>query len=153
MDDLTLTSPAFDDGESIPDRYGRGADDVNPPLTVSGVPDDAASLALLVDDPDAQEPAGKIWVHWVVWNVPPDADIPEDWSPGGGATEGVNDFDERGYGGPAPPDREHTYRFTLFALDTTLDLPRSAGKPELTDAIEGHVVEQARLTGTYAPHG
>lgn len=152
MEDLTLSSPAFDDSEPIPEKHGYEADNVSPPLSVSGVPDDAESLALVVDDPDAMEPAGKIWDHWVVWNIPTDVEIPEGWNPSAdGATEGKNDFDETGYGGPAPPDREHTYRFKLYALDTMLDLPASAGKDALEDAMEGHVRDEALLKGTYAP--
>lgn len=152
MGDLTLSTPAFDDGDPIPEKYGYEVDNVNPPLAVSGVPDDAASLALVMDDPDAMEPAGKVWDHWVVWNIPTDVEIPEGWDPTiDGATEGSNDFDETGYGGPAPPDREHTYRFKLYALDTTLDLSGSAGKDTLEDAMEGHILDEALLEGTYAP--
>jgi Raf kinase inhibitor-like YbhB/YbcL family protein len=152
MSELALSSPAFDDGERIPEQYGHDAADVSPPLTVSGVPDEAISLALVMDDPDAVEPAGKVWDHWVVWNVPPDAELPEGWDPeADGATEGTNDFGERGYGGPAPPDREHTYRVRLFALDTTLDLPASADKEDLKVAMSGHVIAEAKLEGTYAP--
>jgi len=152
MSEFTLSSPAFDDGERIPEKHGHDAADVSPPLTVSGVPDEATSLALVMDDPDAVEPAGTIWDHWVVWNVPPDATLPEGWDPeADGASEGTNDFGERGYGGPAPPDREHTYRFRLFALDTALDLPASADKEDLKVAMSGHVLDEAKLTGTYAP--
>ncbi|WP_049924592.1 YbhB/YbcL family Raf kinase inhibitor-like protein [Halopiger djelfimassiliensis] len=151
MADLTLTSPAFDDGERIPDQYGYEADDVNPPLEIDGVPDDAESLALIVDDPDAKAPAGKVWDHWIVWNVPTDeTTIPENWSPESiGAAEGTNDYGDTGYGGPNPPDREHTYRFTLFALDTTLELGADADADALRDAMDGHVVSQDRLEGTY----
>lgn len=151
MADFTLRSPEFDDGERIPDRYGYEADDVNPPLEIDGVPDDADSLALLVDDPDAMEPAGKVWDHWIVWNVPPEeSSIPEDWTPDDvGATEGTNDYGGTGWGGPNPPDREHTYRFECYALDTTLDLPADASADDLRDAMEGHVLDEARLEGTY----
>lgn len=150
---LRISSSAFEVGAPIPEEYGHDAENVNPPLSVSGVPDDAASLALVVDDPDAVEPAGKVWDHWTVWNVPPEVqEIPEDWDPeADGATEGTNDFDERGYGGPAPPDREHTYRFKLYALDTSLDLSPSVGREEVEDAVDGHVVDDAVLEGTYAP--
>lgn len=152
MGDLTLSSPAFDDGESIPEKHGYEAGNVSPPLSVSGVPAEAESLAIVVDDPDAIEPAGKVWDHWIVWNVPIDAEIPEGWDPtDDGATEGTTDFGETGYGGPAPPDRKHTYRFRLYALDTTIDLPSSAGKDDLEDAVEGHVLDEAFLEGTYAP--
>ncbi|MFB6147153.1 MAG: YbhB/YbcL family Raf kinase inhibitor-like protein [Halobacteriaceae archaeon] len=148
---LQLTSPTFDDGAPIPDQYGYTARNVNPPLHVAGVPAAAASLALVVDDPDAVEPAGQVWDHWVVWNVDPDTTtVPEDWD-AAGAVEGQNDYGEVGYGGPNPPDREHTYRFVLYALDVTLDLDRGATKDDLEDAIDGHVLADATLTGTYAP--
>lgn len=152
MTGLELTSPAFDDGEPIPEQYGHETADVSPPLSVSGVPDAAESLALVMDDPDAVDPAGMIWDHWVVWNVPTDVEIPEGWDPADdGAVEGENDFGETGYGGPAPPDGEHTYVFTLYAVDTTLDLSEGATKEELERALEGHVVDEAELTGTFAP--
>ncbi|MFB6308117.1 MAG: YbhB/YbcL family Raf kinase inhibitor-like protein [Haloarculaceae archaeon] len=148
---VTLTSPAFADGEPIPEKYGYTEDNVNPPLRIDEVPDSAASLLLIVDDPDAREPAGKVWDHWLVWNIPADiGEVPEGWSPDD-AVEGQNDYGENGYGGPNPPDREHTYRFLLYALDTTLDLHHGAGKEEAYDAAEGHVVGKARLEGTYTP--
>ncbi|MFB6136498.1 MAG: YbhB/YbcL family Raf kinase inhibitor-like protein [Halobacteriaceae archaeon] len=151
--DLSLSSPEFDDGGRIPARYGYDRENVNPPLRVSGVPDGAASLALVVDDPDAEPVAGKVWVHWLVWNVPPDArEIPADWDPGtAGAVEGENDFGEVGYGGPAPPDEPHGYRFKLYALDSVLDLGSGASRHEVGGAASGHVVARTQLTGTYAP--
>lgn len=149
MDELTLASPAFEDGERIPERYGYDEENVNPPLEIGGVPREAESLALIVDDPDAVEPAGKVWDHWIVWNVPPEtATIPEGWDPEE-ATEGTNDFGEIGYGGPSPPDAEHRYRFKLFALDTRLDLPVETDAEALGDAIDGHVLARAQLDGTY----
>ncbi|WP_424019509.1 YbhB/YbcL family Raf kinase inhibitor-like protein [Halorientalis pallida] len=151
MSDLRLESPAFEDGERIPEKYGYTEDDVNPPLHVENVPDGAVSLVLIVDDPDAMEPAGKIWDHWLVWDIDPDiGEIPEDWA-ADDATEGQNDYGEHGYGGPNPPDREHTYRFRLYALDATLDLPASTGKGDLEDEMMGQVLANARLEGTYAP--
>ncbi|QFU84033.1 YbhB/YbcL family Raf kinase inhibitor-like protein [Natronorubrum aibiense] len=149
MSELTLTSTAFDDGERIPDRYGYTETNVNPPLEVDGVPDEAESLALIVDDPDAVDPAGKVWDHWVVWNIPPDRQtIPENWHPDD-ADEGANDYGSPGYGGPNPPDREHTYEFTLYALETTLDLEAETDADALRSAIEGHVLAETQLTGTY----
>lgn len=151
MTSLTLTSPTFENGEEIPDRYGYTAANINPPLTVDGVPSEAKSLVLIVDDPDAKEPAGKIWDHWLVWDIDPDREkIPEDFA-ADEATEGQNDYGEAGYGGPNPPDREHTYRFRLYALDSTVGLSAAATKDDLVDAMTGHVVEKARLEGTYAP--
>ncbi|ELY83215.1 YbhB/YbcL family Raf kinase inhibitor-like protein [Natrinema gari] len=149
MGEFTLESQAFDDGDRIPEEYGYTETNVNPPLEIRGVPDDAETLALIVDDPDAIEPAGTVWDHWIVWNVPPETGtIPEDWD-AADAIEGTNDFGERGYGGPNPPDREHTYRFRLFALETSLDLGPDAAAADLESTIEKHVLEQARLEGTY----
>lgn len=151
MAPLRLTSPAFDDGAPIPDRYGYTAANVNPPLDIGDVPAAAVSLALVVDDPDAVEPAGKVWDHWVVWDLDPDrTHIPEDWD-AAGATEGHNDFGESGYGGPNPPDRPHTYRFVVYALDTDLTLDPGATKADLEAAMADHVVDEARLTGTFGP--
>jgi Raf kinase inhibitor-like YbhB/YbcL family protein len=124
---------------------------VNPPLVVADAPSEAVSLALVVDDPDAVEPAGKVWDHWLVWNVDPTVgQIPEDWS-AIGAVEGRNDFGENDYGGPNPPDGPHSYRFRLYALDTTLELEAGATKSELDDAMTGHALARAELHGTYAP--
>ena len=149
MGDLTLTSPAFDDGAQIPEKYGYTEANVNPPLRIEGVPEGAESLALVVDDPDAREPAGKVWDHWVVWNVPPDrTDIPEGWKPTD-AVEGTNDFGGVGYGGPNPPDKAHRYRFKLFALDATLDLPQATDAAALGEAMDGHVLAGTQLDGTY----
>lgn len=148
---MRLTSPAFGDGERIPRRFGYTEANVNPPLAVWGVPDEAASLALVVDDPDAVEPAGKVWDHWLVWNIPPGvAEIPADSLPEDAET-GVNDFGERGWGGPDPPAGEHTYRFLLYALDESIALDPDATKDDLYDAIEGTVVAKAELRGTYPP--
>ena len=148
---MEISSPAFGDGESIPETYGYTAGNVNPPLRFGGVPDEAESLALVVDDPDAVEPAGKVWDHWVVWNLSPDREeIPEAWDPDD-AVEGQNDYGERGYGGPNPPDRPHTYEFRLYALDSRLTLGAGATKEQLEEAMAGHVLDRAELTGTYTP--
>ncbi|MGM0399456.1 MAG: YbhB/YbcL family Raf kinase inhibitor-like protein [Halobacteriota archaeon] len=151
MSSLTLSSPAFADGDPIPERYGYTRDDVNPPLEIEGVPESAASLALIVDDPDAVEPAGKVWDHWVVWNIDPDrTTIPEDWDVPDQAV-GLNDYGDRAYGGPNPPDREHTYRFKLYALDEELDIDPGATKDRLEDAMAGRILEETQLEGTFAP--
>ncbi len=148
---MQLSSPAFDDGEPIPEKYGYEADDVNPPLEITDVPDDAASLALVMDDPDAREPAGKVWDHWVVWNVDPDTtEIPEDWD-ASGAVEGTNDYGGTGYGGPNPPDKRHEYQFQLYALDTTIDLDSGATKEDLEERMPNHILAEAGLSGTYEP--
>jgi Raf kinase inhibitor-like YbhB/YbcL family protein len=151
MTALRLRSPAFANGDRIPDRYGYTEENVNPPLEIDGVPEETESLALVMDDPDAVEPAGTIWDHWVVWNVDPTRTrIPENWD-AGNAVEGRNDYGEHGYGGPNPPDREHTYRFRLYALDRALDLESGATKDQLETAMAGTVVAETRLEGTYTP--
>jgi len=148
---MEITSTAFDDGGEIPREHGYAEANTNPPLRISEVPDAAVSLVLIVDDPDAREPAGKVWDHWLVWNVAPDiGEIPEGWTPAD-AVEGQNDFGEIGWGGPKPPDSVHTYRFLCYALDTTLSLDPGAHKEDVYDAAEGHLVAKAELEGTYAP--
>ncbi|MEF8788378.1 MAG: YbhB/YbcL family Raf kinase inhibitor-like protein, partial [Planctomycetota bacterium] len=140
---LELISPAFRDGAEIPTRYTCDGDDVSPPLEISGVPDEAASLALVVDDPDAP---GRTFVHWVAWNIPPDtSELPEGKLPAG--REGTNSFGETGYGGPCPPegDGPHTYRFKLHALDAKLDLEAGAGADALYDAMDGHILDRTVL--------
>lgn len=149
---MRLSSPAFADREPIPDRYGYEQDNVNPPLEIGEVPTDAVSLALVLNDPDAQEPAGKIWDHWLVWNIDPDTSTIEEGSTPSGAREGRNDFDELGYDGPSPPDREHTYHFRLYALDTTLDLDPGVSKEDLRAVLETHILDETELRGTYAPN-
>jgi Raf kinase inhibitor-like YbhB/YbcL family protein len=99
--------------------------------------------------PDAVEPTGKVWDHWIVWNVPPGVEaIPKGWEPTD-AEEGTNDHDEVGYGGPNPPDSEHRYRFKLFALDATLDLPTGTDAAALGRAMNGHILAETQLDGTY----
>lgn len=153
MPDLNLTSPAFDDGAPIPREHGYHEGNTSPPLAITGVPPEAASLAIIMDDPDAREPAGKIWDHWVMWNIPPEStSLPSGWdAAAGGAVEGRNDFGSTGYGGPAPPDGEHTYRFLLYALDASLELDPDADADRLRRAMEGRVLAEATLTGTFAP--
>lgn len=147
---LDLSSTAFDDGAPIPEEYGYEERNVNPPLTIEGAPDGTKSLVLLMDDPDAVEPAGKVWDHWVVYDLPPDVEaIPADWDVDG--QEGRNDYGEAGYGGPNPPDGEHEYRFRCYALDRRLDLDGVETKDAVEAAIDGHVLAQATLSGTYAP--
>lgn len=151
MEKLKLTSPAFKDGETIPRKYGYTKENVSPPLEISGVPPNVKSLVLVMDDPDAVEPAGKVWDHWVLWNIDPETKTIPEAKPPTGAEEGMTDYGERGYGGPNPPDREHEYRFKLYALDKTLDLPPTATKKDVEKAMEGHILDETLFTGTYAP--
>ena len=145
MGNLQLTSSAFSYGDEIPRQFGYKNGNEEPPLTINGIPEGTKSLALIMDDPDAMGAVGKGWVHWVVWNINPDTKRFND------ALEGMTDFGEVGYGGPAPPDKRHTYVFKLYALDTKLDLSNESTKADLEKAMEGHIIEQATLTGTYAP--
>jgi hypothetical protein len=116
-------------------------------LTVSGIPEGTESLALIMDDPDAMEAVGKVWVHWVAWNMTPTNTELENLD----KVEGMTDFGEVGYGGPAPPDKRHTYVFKLYALDSKLVLTAESTKADVEKAIEGHIIDQAILTGTYVP--
>ena len=113
------------------------------------------SLVLIMDDLDAMGPDGKVWLHWLVWDIfpkQPEQEDEMDSFPGNNCIEGESDFyGEVGYGGPAPPDKRHTYVFKLYALDTKLDLPDKSTKAAVEKAMEGHIIEQATLTGTYAP--
>lgn len=146
LSSMELSSTAFGNKEKIPSKYTCDGDEVSPPLKISNVPEDTKSLALISEDPDA--PSGN-WIHWVVWNIPPDTDeIPEGSLPSG-AVEGVTSFGDNKYGGPCPPSGSHRYYFRLYALDTDIDLPVASGKEDLKDAMENHIIEQAELMGTY----
>lgn len=152
---LALTSPAFAHNGPIPARFTCEGANVSPALAWSGVPPGARSLVLIVDDPDAPDPAAPrmTWVHWVLFNLPPSAKgLPEGVSPNAlppGARPGVNDFSATVYGGPCPPVGRHRYFHKLYALDTVLadlDRPRKA---DLERAMKGHVLAEAQLVGTY----
>ena len=146
-----VRSGSFEDGQEIPRRHGYKSENVSPSLSISGTPEGAQSLAMVMDDPDAMAPAGKVWVHWLLWNVDPaTAEIPEGTVPEE-SVQGTTDFGEIGYGGPAPPDKRHTYIFKVYALDARLDLGGGSTKSELEGAMQGHVLVKAELTGTYAP--
>ena len=146
MGNLELTSSAFEDGGEIPRECGYKNGNTTPPLTISGIPAGTKSLSIIMDDPDAMGAVGKVWVHWVVWNIDPTTTELENLT-----EEGMTDFGEVGYGGPAPPDKRHTYVFKLYALDNTLDLSGESSKADVEKAMEGHIIEQATLEGTYAP--
>lgn len=146
---MKLRSPAFDHEGLLPERHGYIRENVNPELQIEEVPPGAESLALILDDPDAVEPAGKIWLHWTLWNISADTEVIEEGaSPG---IEGTTDFRQTGYGGPNPPDGEHTYVFRLYALDTELELGEAASRDELEAAMEGHVIEKDELKASYKP--
>jgi Raf kinase inhibitor-like YbhB/YbcL family protein len=145
---MRIVSSAFDEGSSIPPRFTCDGDDLSPPLDFSRVPDGCVSLALIVDDPDAPS---RIFNHWLVWNLSPDiGGLAEDTSGDLDGAEGTNDFGETGYRGPCPPGERHRYRFTVFALDRDLPLRPGARRADLDRAMDGHVLDEARLAATYA---
>jgi Raf kinase inhibitor-like YbhB/YbcL family protein len=149
--ELQLTSPAFEEGGLIPQKFSCDGQDVSPPLYWKGVPDGTRSLALICDDPDA--PVGT-WVHWVLFNLPaettslPEA-VPENETLENGARHGLNSWRRPGYGGPCPPGGTHRYFFKLYALDTNLDLSAGTGKEDLLKEMEGHILAEVRLMGRY----
>ena len=149
---MTLTSPAFAEGRPIPTKHTGDGQDVSPPLRWSGAPDGTRTFALVCDDPDA--PVGT-WVHWVLFNLPAmTTELAENVPPAehvaGGAKQGLNDFRHLGYGGPAPPPGgPHRYFFRLCALDCELALRPGVTKRDLLEAMEGHVLAEAQLIGTY----
>ena len=145
MGNLKLTSSAFSDGGEIPRECGYKNGNKVPPLTVSGIPVGTKSLALIMDDPDAMEAVGKVWVHWVAWNIDPTKTELELAK----STEGVTDFGEVGYGGPAPPNGRHTYIFKGYALDIKLNLKKGYSKQDLESTMKGHIIAEAKLTGTF----
>src|SRR3990167_1388814 len=135
MGELSIESSAFSSGGEIPKKYGYKNDNVSPPIKIRGVPPDTKSLALIMDDPDAMKAVGRVWVHWVIWNIDPTiSEISEGSSPSC-SVEGKTDFGEIGYGGPAPPDKKHTYIFKLFALKTKLDLNEGASKIDVEKSM------------------
>lgn len=155
---LTIQSSAFlHDGE-IPPRYTSDGEDISPPLQWSGVPDRTRSFVLIVDDPDAPDPAApqRVWVHWVLYNIPAGVtSLPE----GGGPKdlfkkiiEGVNDWKKMGYGGPSPPIGRHRYFFKLYALDKELPARSGMTKGALEKEMKGHILAEGTLIGTYKRH-
>lgn len=145
--EFKLTSPAFNHGSQIPSKYTCDGEDINPHLVIQGVPPGTKSLALVVEDPDA--PGGH-FVHWVLWDIPPETKEIREHSAPFGAVEGATNWGDGGYGGPCPPAGGHRYFFRLFALDTRLHLPATAGRGELDTAMAGHIVATTELMGTYA---
>jgi Raf kinase inhibitor-like YbhB/YbcL family protein len=152
---LTLKSSAFDNGGEIPSRYTCEGEDLSPSLVWTGVPETARSLVLIIDDPDAPDPKAPkmIWVHWVLYNIPPDVTglpegvVPAKLSPG--MMEGLNDWKRIGYGGPCPPIGRHRYFHKLYALDTVLGAMNTPTKAMVEAAMKGHVIAQTELMGTY----
>lgn len=143
---MELTSDAFSHNGLIPSLYTCEGHDVSPPLTISGVPSNAKSLVLIVDDPDAPS---KTWLHWLVYNIEPqDTNVPEGTVPDGGI-EGTTDFGSTEYGGPCPPSGTHRYRFKLFALDSELDLGDGETLEVVEEAMHRHIIDETELVGLY----
>lgn len=149
---MNLSTSAFPDAAPIPAHHTADGPNLSPPLQWSGVPGNTKSFALVCEDPDA--PRGT-WIHWVLFNLPPDATslpegVPADQTLPGGARHGKNDFGKFGYGGPAPPKGPaHRYFFKLFALDTMLELPAGATRAQLEAAMKGHLLASAQCMGKY----
>jgi Raf kinase inhibitor-like YbhB/YbcL family protein len=152
---LAIRSPSFTDGSEIPSRHTCEDADVSPALVFDGVPDGTRSLALVVDDPDAPDPRApaRVWVHWVLYDLPPDTrGLPEGLAAAQlpkGAREGLNDWNRTGWGGPCPPIGRHRYFFKLYALDAELGDLHRPKKSALLAAMKGHVLAEAQVMGTY----
>ena len=149
MSNLVLKSSAFKEGEFIPKKFTCDGEDINPFLEIKGVPENAKSLVLIMDDPDATR--GATWDHWLVFNIDPKTQYIDESSVPAHAIQGNNSWPKAEYGGPCPPkgSKPHRYMFKLYALDTVLDLPSGAGKVEIEKAMEGHILEQTVLIGLY----
>jgi Raf kinase inhibitor-like YbhB/YbcL family protein len=149
---LSVSSSVFEEGDMIPARYTCRGEDVSPPVAWSGVPAGTRSLVLIMDDPDA--PVG-VFSHWVIFNIAADSPglpeaVPAQAQLPGGALQGRNDFGRVGYGGPCPPPgRPHRYQFTVYALDSSLELEAGASKGQVLGAVQGHILAQGRLSGRY----
>lgn len=150
---FSLTSPAFSTESSIPSQFTCDGENISPPLNWSGAPKGTKSFALIVDDPDAPDPAQPktVWSHWVVYNIPPETESFEEGIHHfpKGTLIGSNDWEENEYGGPCPPVGQHRYFFKLYALDLVLPNLHFPTKERLEQAIKGHVIGQAVLIGTY----
>ncbi|MDC0063675.1 YbhB/YbcL family Raf kinase inhibitor-like protein [Candidatus Nitrosopelagicus sp.] len=141
MSEFSITCSDFNDGAEIPKKFGYKHENEQPNIQFGSVPDETKTLALIMDDPDAMAAVGKIWVHWLTYHDLNDVTL----------IQGKTDFGEIGYGGPAPPDGRHTYVFKAYALGKELVLKEGYTKQELEDAMKGHILAEAKLTGTFAP--
>jgi Raf kinase inhibitor-like YbhB/YbcL family protein len=152
---LSLSSPVFTHNGPIPKLYTCQGKDISPAISWTGLPNGTKSIVLIVDDPDAPDPAApkRTWVHWVLYNIPPTASgLPEAVNATGlpsGTRQGRNDWDRTGYGGPCPPIGRHRYFHKLYALDIVLQDLKQPNKATVVEAMEGHVLETAELIGTY----
>jgi len=144
---MKIESLAFENNQRMPSKYTCDGEDVSPPLVISEIPENAKTICLIVDDPDAPT---KTWVHWVVFNIPVSGNILKIGEGEKIGVGGINDFQKLDYGGPCPPSGTHRYFFKAYALDCDLDLQEGATKDEVEKAMEGHVIESAELVGLYS---
>jgi Raf kinase inhibitor-like YbhB/YbcL family protein len=149
--EIKVKSTAFEEGGKIPKQYTCDGSDVSPPLAWSAIPEGTKSIALICDDPDA--PMGT-WVHWVLFNLPPDVkelpeNVPARKNLENGAIHGINDFRNLGYGGPCPPSGTHRYYFKVYALDMQINLKAGITKGKLLKAMKGHILAEGQLMGKY----
>ena len=145
MSDFSITSSDFKEGGEIPKECGYKHGNKSPSIDYEFPEDEPHAHALIMDDPDAMKAVGKVWVHWLVCNISSTTGLVRY------GIHGKTDFGETEYGGPAPPDGRHTYIFKAYALDTKLDLVKGFSKQELEDAMKGHIIGEAKLTGTFVP--
>ena len=153
MSEFYISSGSFKEGEEIPKHCGYKHGNIAPYIAVGNYPSYdrlTEGVAIIMDDPDAMGAVGKVWVHWLSYRRN-DAPYPINFVQPGNMIEGKTDFGEIGYGGPAPPDKRHTYIFKVYALDNVPDVGDGFSKQELEDAMKGHILGEAKLTGTYAP--
>ncbi len=141
---LVVTSVAFSHGGHIPKKYSCEGEDINPPLKISGLPEETKTLAIIVEDPDAKH---GTFDHWLVWNISPNEPIAENSVPG---ISGRNSFGKTGYGGPCPPSGSHRYFFKVYALDSRLDLLSGSDKKALQEAMQGHIIAHGELMARYS---
>ena len=144
---MKVTSSAFQEGGTIPEKFSKNGQNVSPELRIEGTPAEAKSLVLIADDPDA--PVG-LFTHWLAWNIDPKTSLISEGSAPSGAVQGKNDFGDLGYGGPQPPSGTHRYYFKVFALDRTLELKAAAKRHDLDLAMKGHVIAQGQAMGRYS---
>ena len=142
MSEFSILSSDFNEGDEIPKEFGYKFENKEPKLDFKNVPKGTMSIGLIMDDPDAMAAVGKIWVHWLQYFDYPSQNL---------IIEGKTDFDEIGYGGPAPPNGRHTYIFKAYTLDVKLSLKEGYSKQDLEDAMKGHIIAKTKLTGTFAP--
>lgn len=149
---MKLTSSSFQNNSTIPQKYGYNFENINPPLILEDIPLNTKSLVLIMDDPDAIKAVGKKWIHWILWNISPNTKLIQENSIPHNAKQGITDFGEIKYGGPAPPDKEHTYFFKLYALDKILEIEEGLSIKEIENEIFSNIIDECVLLGKFSPN-